>query len=270
MNTSIRKVYDNKDIPAVFHDVTLSIDDAGFFGSPHWHRGIEILFIKEGTAETLIDDKIVRETAGDILLVNSDTLHSTRAVTESVVYYCLVISKSECEKFGFSVEDIYIQTKINDRRLFSMIDEIKNEFALENDFYTAVITAKILEIFTILFREYSRKKEIIKQSSSIDAVKKALIFIEANFTKNITLDDVAESAGYSKYHFCRCFNEITKSTVNSYINRLRIDYAASLLAKQRLSVGETAEKCGFSDISYFTKTFKKYTARTPSQYKTNW
>ncbi len=266
MNKSIRKIYEHKNIPAQFHEISLSAIEDGHFSNPHWHEGIEIFFVKQGIIETLINDKAVQKKSGDIFLVNPGTLHSTRTVTKEAVYYCLIANNDICEKFGFSLDGLYMQSKTPAIRLFTLIEEIKNEFLEEREFYTSVVTAKILEIFAKLLRDLTFEKKPAKPDETIEAIKKAIAYIDENFTKKITVDDAAQAAGYSKYYFCHSFSKITRTTVNAYINKLRIDYAAELL-KDGVSVTEAAEKCGFSDISYFTKAFKKHTSKTPSQFK---
>ena len=60
---------------------------------------------------------------------------------------------------------------------------------------------------------------------------------------------------------------ITGYTVNSYINRAKIEQAYRELSSGEVSVGDIAEEYGFNDISYFTKVFKKYTNLLPSKVK---
>lgn len=201
------------------------------------------------------------------MVINGGTLHSTQAVTDNLKYYCIIIDKTLCEEYGFCLSDYYIKPKVNDIRLFSIINEIQNEFILKKDHFDASITAKVLEMLTILFREYAEQKESDNFNKNIEMIKKGIDFIKNNFTDNITVDDVAKSAGYSKYYFCRSFKSITKYTVNTYINRLRIDFACELILKRGYSVGAAAIECGFGDVSYFTKIFKKHRYMLPSDVK---
>ena len=92
-------------------------------------------------------------------------------------------------------------------------------------------------------------------------------YIKNNFTKPITVEDVAKNTGYSKYYFCRCFKEITTVTVNTYMNQVRVNYAYKLISENNINVYNAALQSGFSDPSYFTKVFKKYFSVSPSQVK---
>lgn len=267
MNISTKEVYNQQNIPAAFHRVYLSKADSGHFSQTHWHEGIELLFVKEGTVETLIDDKVVRGDAGSIIIVNSNVLHATRTITDQSLYYCLISTDSFCRDYGFSIDNVSMQYIVRDSRLFALIDEISDEFLLEKNYYSAVVTAKLLDIFSLILREYSIPEEQSSRNLTSQMIKKALLYIESNFTKKLSIDDVANHVGYSKYHFCRCFKDVTKNTVSTYITRLRINQAISLLSTESISISETASACGFNDISYFTKTFKKYTSHLPSEYK---
>ena len=130
-----------------------------------------------------------------------------------------------------------------------------------------MITAKTLEILTILFRDYAYKKNATSMNNNIEMVKQGIRYIRANLSNNITVDDVANSAGYSKYYFSRVFKEITQSTISSYINISRVNEAHKLISDNGFSISRAACECGFNDISYFTKVFKKYVGLTPRDYR---
>ena len=266
---SERKIFRTKNVPVEFHEISIVSSGITLFPKIHWHKSLEILFFKEGVCENLIDDKIIQENSGDIVIFNAESLHCTKPVSSYAKYYCLIIDPNICNQFNFTVSEYYLKTEINDMRLFSLIEEIQNEFTNKNDHYEAAITAKVLEILTILFRDYSSRKKNLnpKHNKNIEMIKNGIRYIKDNYTQNISIDDVAQSTGYSKYYFCHCFKEITKYTVNSYINRLRVDMAYKLISEKGYSVSDAAVECGFDDISYFTKIFKKYTSKLPSHVK---
>jgi two-component system, response regulator YesN len=95
----------------------------------------------------------------------------------------------------------------------------------------------------------------------------ALKYIHNNFSTDISLDQVAGTAGISKYHFCRCFKEMTGLTYQSYLNRVRIEQAKKFLHDDALSITDTGYAVGYSDLTHFERIFKKLTGTTPSQYR---
>lgn len=267
MDVLCKKIYKLNNVPVEFHDIDLGTLEPIDFPHIHWHENIEILFFIDGIVENMIDDTIMQENANDIVVINTGVLHGTRSVSRKAKYYALIIDKDICNKYGFILSDYYVKPEINDIRLFTLVDEIKKEFEKKPHHFEAAITAKTLDILTILFRDYSYKKENSKRNRNIEMVKAGIRYIKNNYTNNITVDDVAKNVGYSKYHFCRNFKEITKYTVGSYINFLRINKAYKLISEKGVTIGQAACECGFDDISYFTKIFKKYTDMLPSQVK---
>jgi len=267
MNITKQTLYNIDNVPVIFSDNQIASNESNIFANIHWHHGLEIMFFKEGILENIIDGKIIRENVDDIIVINAKALHSTRSVSKASNYYGLVIDKELCLKYGFALSDYYIKPEISDMRILNLIRDIKKEFEDKNKHFEAMITSKTLEILTILFRDYAFKKNKTSNNKNIEIVKQGIRYIRENLSNNITIDDVAKSAGYSKYYFCRIFKEITKSTISSYVNISRVNEAHRLISEEGFSVGQAACECGFDDISYFTKIFKKYVGVLPSQIK---
>lgn len=100
-------------------------------------------------------------------------------------------------------------------------------------------------------------------------INKALDYIESNLGKQMTLEELADVASFSKFHFNRIFHSVVRETPFQFILRVRIEKAATLiLTNKRESISDIAFKCGFSDISVFSRNFKSYFNITASQYRT--
>ena len=91
--------------------------------------------------------------------------------------------------------------------------------------------------------------------------------IESEYTHKITLRDLSEIAQINEKYLCRFFKEFTGQTPIDYINRLRIDRACYEMSVNKLNVTEAVYECGFNEISYFLKIFKKYKGITPGEYR---
>jgi AraC family transcriptional regulator len=105
-------------------------------------------------------------------------------------------------------------------------------------------------------------------SEYISRINKTFDYIESNLDKPMTLEDLADIARFSKFHFNRIFHSIVGETPFQFIQRVRIERAASLLSTNRKdSITEIAFTCGFSDISVFSRTFKSYFRVSASQYR---
>ena len=98
----------------------------------------------------------------------------------------------------------------------------------------------------------------------LESIADALSFIEQHLTEALTVDRVASSIGYSKYHFQRLFHHVTGETVGQYITKRRLTEAAKYLSLQQKSVTEAAFTFGFESHEAFTRAFAKRFGLTPS------
>ncbi|MGG6098532.1 helix-turn-helix domain-containing protein [Pantoea allii] len=94
-----------------------------------------------------------------------------------------------------------------------------------------------------------------------------IVWIENNLDKKMGLDDVANRAGYSKWHLQRIFRRETGMTLATYIRNRRLSESAILLRMTSLPVIDTAEKFGFSSQQAFTRTFTQYFSHPPKKYR---
>lgn len=104
----------------------------------------------------------------------------------------------------------------------------------------------------------------------VSRINKVLDFIEKNLDRPLNLDTLADKAHFSPFYFHRIFRSIVGETVNSFIQRLRIERAAAqLTANKKKSIIEIAMDCGFSGSSVFARAFKEYYGISASEWKRN-
>lgn len=100
-------------------------------------------------------------------------------------------------------------------------------------------------------------------------VNAAINYIRNNYDKECSVDNVCAHVGFSKYHFCRIFKDITGVTMHRFVNRHRVTMAAELLSGTELSVFDIGSAVGFNDIETFTRVFKSIMGMSPSTYRKN-
>lgn len=99
-------------------------------------------------------------------------------------------------------------------------------------------------------------------------INRTFDYIEANLEKPMTLAELAEVAHFSKFHFNRIFQAMVGETPFQFILRVRIEKAASLILLNKSEpITEIAYKCGFSDISIFSRNFKNHFKIAATQYR---
>lgn len=101
----------------------------------------------------------------------------------------------------------------------------------------------------------------------MQAVTKAIAYIEAHLLDELTVDEVTEEVGYSFYHFHRIFQSVTRSTVSEYIRGRRLTYAAYDLFHTDLRIVEIAIKYHFSSQEAFTRSFQRMFSITPGKFR---
>ena len=103
-----------------------------------------------------------------------------------------------------------------------------------------------------------------KEEQSNSAVKKAMLYIQENFSKDISLDEVSGQVNISPYYFSKIFKEETGENFIEYLTR------KEFLKQPEVSVKEAGVKSGYTDPNYFSRIFKKQTDMTPSEFKTRY
>ena len=233
----------------------------------HWHMDWEFIRINKGKLILTLNENSMIVKEGDVVIIPGGILHG--AEPYECEYECIVMHSSVIFNSGIFAKNI-IRKNIKSALILNRADyKVLCEYAdlffdslkIRNNGYeiTAIgsvnlLLGKIIE--KSLQGVSGTEKEI--SNKRIDNIKEALRVIENEFSSDISLERLAKSCGMSSRYFCEFFKEMTGHTPIDYLNRFRIETACKLLTVSRMNVTETALSCGFNDISYFIKIFKKY------------
>jgi AraC-like DNA-binding protein len=117
--------------------------------------------------------------------------------------------------------------------------------------------------------ECAREAESLGSASAQQTAEQIVSYLHENFVATITNQDVAELFGFHPNYISSLIKEYTGMPMHRYLTHLRLLHAAKLLDEGTLSVTEVAEACGFRDIYYFSKYFKKMMGISPTDYRKN-
>ena len=133
-------------------------------------------------------------------------------------------------------------------------------------FFGAAIYARLIEIFIYIgrnaFGETESERMIIidnnpsKKKEYMESVMSACNYINQHYQEPLSLEEIADVSGFSRFHFTRIFKQCMNMTFYEYLNQKRISKAEELLSTTSQSVTEIAMNSGFSSISAFNRTFK--------------
>ena len=145
------------------------------------------------------------------------------------------------------------------------LDSTSSSFARKIESTPSV--SEIAPLMKDMFNAYCRlvKKHSIKQFSA--PVQKAVTTICADLTADLSLCRLADMQGISSGYLSALFKKETGQTVTDFVSQKRMQYAVQLLGETTLQVQTVAQHCGFLDVHYFSKVFKKYVGKTPKEYR---
>ncbi len=237
----------------------------------HFHGEVEIHYVLKGHGLSIINNVPFHTAPGDIVFVNPNVLHVNRLGREEVVTYRLMINDEYCKEMHLDLEQEPIKPLIRDRRAEAIVREMYEETRRIQKHYFIECFAGTLRLLVYLARNHAQENadHVFNQpqSSKHLLAKRAIRYMEAHFTEPLSLGELAESLGYSRYYFSHTFTEIVGCTAVHYLNLLRCNYAGILLANEDYNVSQIASLCGFTNSSYFTQTYKRLKGRLPSSDK---
>jgi AraC-type DNA-binding domain-containing proteins len=146
------------------------------------------------------------------------------------------------------------------KKIFSLF--VKSGNTLENKL-------NMLKLLYELKNEFNKKTNYghINKKSYYEKIEHCAQIISIDPEFNYSLEKLAVQVSLSKNFLCTAFKEITGVTIFSYIHEKRIEKAKEMLIETHSSIEEIALACGFENVSYFYRTFKKYNSVSPAVYR---
>lgn len=248
---------------------------------PHWHLPGEIIAPLENTYQVCVGGDTLTLQPGDILIISAAELHSIQAPPTGS-RYILNFDPNQFEQipdltFLFSMLRPYCLLEVKKapqlaKQLFSLLEQIEGEYFSDNSYRDGAIYAHLLSFFVQLGRHTMSKNKFqgatqSKQQEYNELFISVCGYINKHCTENLTLERMAEYAGFSKYHFCRLFREFTGTTFHDYLVNSRILWAENLLVDSSISITEISMRSGFNSLATFNRIFKSQLGCTPSEYR---
>ncbi|MBU3113281.1 AraC family transcriptional regulator [Clostridium lacusfryxellense] len=254
----------------------------------HVHPEIEIIYMIKGSMTFRISgcDVVVNE--GKILLINSMAVHASSLTSDPYVKMCLlqfkpdvIYSSGHFSEFKYLAPFLQegdlnyqiIDSKLSKdfQELTKCLNEIVIEFTRKTIAYELSIKSIIYRILTILYRNgifnLNNMINLYKKKENFKRLEPVINYVENNYKDDITLEKACDILKINYYYFCRVFKNATGNTFIQYLNFVRISVAENLLVTTDMTITDVIFETGFSSLSYFNRTFKKFKGCSPSQYK---
>lgn len=251
--------------------------------SIHWHEQMEIIYIKKGRGNVSLDFETHYVEAGDIIVVIPGQMHGISQMNGEVMEYENIIFSIDMLQSGLndSLTNNFFQPLLKGNIHFNHIitkdDEFYGEYALyldkaDNICRTFPKGYKLMIkscLFGFLYTIASHSEIIsdTKNNKNLDKAKEIIKYIEQNYQNPISIEDISSATGFSASHFMRFFKKVTGTSFTNYLNDYRLSVAAGLLTSGDDNIIDIAAECGYDNLSYFNRLFKKKYMITPSSYR---
>jgi AraC-like DNA-binding protein len=256
---------------------TASISD--FKWEYHFHPEIELVCVIAGTGTRHVGYHKSNFTNGDLVLIGSNIPHSGFGLNSSDPHEEIVVQfKQEILQFpsqevegniiNFLLDQAQYGVRFSNKTKLKMIPKLRKLLDFEG-FRRYLVLLEILydlskvKDYTLLNKQIMPYKIITKNKKRLQDI---FSFVEDNYHKEINIETVANLANLTIPAFCNFFKKTTQITFTEFVNRFRIGKACLLITRE-ISPSDVCFQCGFNSVSYFNRMFKKYTDKTPSDYK---
>ncbi len=271
-----------------------SFRDANWSKESSTHKYYEMVYVKKGTGEYIVENKRFTVGPNDIVIVKPNKKHCLKVKSEkrcefTVIYFSFVSRFNDVESHktkriysdiplddfinfvSGERSDDYLNLKVNQKNdIIILLEQLVCEKTGQEIGSECMVQLLIMQLFVMISRalkmewENSIKAKTTKIKELIDISVK---YIENNYERDTTLNDVAKYVFLSQSYFARMFKKEKGISPINYLLKVRIERAKELLLSSEMKASEIAAAVGFSNQQRFNEIFKKYTQLTPIQYR---
>lgn len=248
----------------------------------HWHDAVEIIMPLENHYIVTVGEIDYDIPVHDVLIIPSGELHKMPQLIPGrrLIFQCdssVLSGVAAIESVMRGLSAPLLINKEMSKELHSLAKKTLLDILSLNSKKSELADVKIyISLVNLLtaVREYQLEKN--KQLLDLDDIKldeysekfnAVMKYIDANYMYDISLDRLADVAGYSKYHFSRIFKQYNSMSYLQYINARRTKAAEHLLLDPNLSITDVAMQSGFKSLTTFNRIFKEIKHCTPTDFK---
>lgn len=253
----------------------------------HWHKEIEIVYLKSGNLKLQIPGKTFYLKEGECLAINSNILHFAAANhscdLHSLVFHPMLVAGNEDSIFSNKYITPLMNCSSFDGCLLNQIstdnrccpqefNRAFEAFCLEIPGYEFIVRETLSHICLALHQNFEH--EIDSGDAELDTdsmrIQQMLDYIHGHYHENLELSQIARAADIGERECLRCFKRVIQTSPMQYLLKYRTTQGASILLRNPgTSVSHIASMCGFNSPSNFSQMFKRYFNCTPREYRRN-
>lgn len=241
----------------------------------HLHRQIELLFVLEGSLCVTVDHTDYTLSAHEGILIYPNQLHSLTTLQCSKTLLC-IFDSDFCHAYqqhfhnqlpvcpSFSLDELGAHGSIAIDGLLVLTADFKKGSPIPPE-TLALSEGYLTLLLASLFRHMTLKPRITSTDLALE--QKLLLYIDSNYTENLSLEILAKQFGISRFSLSRLFTDKLHTTFPNYVNCKRLEHAKDQLRSTNFSVTQIALDAGFGSPRTFFREFKEYYGITPGDYR---
>lgn len=246
----------------------------------HWHAPMEIIMPLENGYTISCDRNVYYLDVHDVLIVPPGVVHKCHASPGRRLIFQAALSKFAIlndfnTKFSSILPAMLITSETYPdihAQCVSLMLNIMDEYFSDDIAKEYAIASDVLKMMELTLRATDMQSKAASSSASkhqmnIEIFDQIREFTLKHCTENLSLDEISERSGFSKFYFSRAFKSYSGISYYRYLNICRINYSAELLIDPEISITEVAISSGFNSISSFIRMFKQIKGCTPSDYR---
>lgn len=262
--------------PYVFHNVDLSKTLIPW----HWHEELEFCYVQTGSVKVSTAGQSQVFQKGEGFYINSNVLTAMTDGADCIIDSHLFHPVFLGGHFKSVFETKYLNPVLQNRNLDMLpirgetelqrhlLQKLRQLSKLQEAPDVELQTRNLLsEIWLLLLEELNHTQLKSLPAKNQDRILTMMAYIQENYARKVTLQEIAEASAVSTRECLRCFQASIHQSPMEYLVEYRIQMAAKLLETTNLSVTEIAMRTGWGSNSYFTKMFHRIRGKTPNAYR---
>lgn len=244
----------------------------------HWHPEMEIVYNIAGNAEHYIDGKYHRANPGDLILINSESVHKvipdrSEKNNGNCIAVVLIIHPSLLEEIIPDYHEVYFvyNENLNMEEISKIMKELI-KFENEDELYINryLIKGLIYQLFHWLYKDGMIEKNIlisVNCQKNMERLRGIIQYIHDYYKEPLTQREVSNKFYFTREYFSRFFKQNTGLTFKEYLTKYRASMACKELMGTDKSISEIALDNGFADSRSLINAFNNIYGITPLQYR---
>ena len=273
--------------------IQMSSEFPDYIGRLHKHKFIEVVYILSGTAVHEVEGESRQVGKGDLFIINTDTPHIFKPLDnpgDPFLSYDLLFTPEffdaslTGERSIESLDDSYVLYSLfggggqrktpyfsvsgkSHTAFGELFHRIYLEYCGREKGYMEIIRGYMIQLIVTIFRLNEAAGAEKTQKKTFRPVSFVLEYIRRNYSRRISTNALAKKVYFNADYLARLFKEQTGFSITETIQRVRVENVCKLLSTTNKTILEIASECGFEDMKFFYKVFKKQMGVLPSDYR---